>query len=117
MHMIPSMVAAAAVAPIMVFCPPGSAHTQWGDGSPVSEQIKRQCCGDAEIHFLPAGSVHARADGWHIDGFAKVVPYGKELPSPDGNEWGFWTDHQYDDFKIVGGQSEMQCLFLNPRAS
>ena len=83
MRMIPSMFAAAAVAPIMVFCPPSRAHTQWGNGSPISEQIKRQCCGEAEIHLLPAGSVHARADGWHIDGFAKVVPYGKELPSPD----------------------------------
>jgi hypothetical protein len=94
---------------------PTLAHTQWGDGSPVSERVKQQCCGDAEAHFLPPGSVHSFPDGWHIDGFSKPVPYGAELPSPDGNEWGFWRDHLYDGFKVVGGQSEMQCLFLNPR--
>jgi hypothetical protein len=93
----------------------GFAHQHWGDGSPVSEQIKQVCCGDAEAHFLQPGSVHARADGWHIDGFAKAVPYGRELPSPDGNEWGFWSDHRYDGYKQVGGQSDMNCLFLNPR--
>ena len=52
--------AAAAVTPMMVLCPPSRAHTQWGDASPVSKQIKRQCCGDTEVHFLPPGSVHAR---------------------------------------------------------
>lgn len=96
---------------------PGFAHTQWGDGSPVSEQVKRQCCGDAEIHLLPPGTVHAMRDGWHIDGYNKPVPYGRELPSPDGNEWGFWRDHAYDGFKVVGGQSDIHCLFLNPKRS
>jgi hypothetical protein len=94
---------------------PAHAHMEWGDGSPVSEEVKRMCCGEAEVHFLPPGSVHAYADGWHIDGFFTPVPYGKEMPSPDGNEWGFWLDHRYDDFKVVGAQSDMQCLFLNPR--
>jgi hypothetical protein len=103
-----------AVSPIL-FARIGSAHQQWGDGSPVSERIKKQCCGDAEAHFLPPGTVHARADGWHIDGFKKVVPYGRELPSPDGYEWGFWSDVRYDGYRPVGGQSEMNCLFLNPR--
>ena len=107
--------AAVIALPALLRCAPGQAHTQWGDGSPVSERVKLQCCGDSEVHFLPPGSVHAFADGWHIDGFSKPVPYGTELPSPDGNEWGFWSDHRYDDFKVVGGQSEMQCLFLNPR--
>ena len=32
---------------------PALAHTQWGDGSPVSERVKQRCCGDAEVHFLP----------------------------------------------------------------
>lgn len=94
----------------------GSAHQQWGDGSPVSERVKQQCCGDAEVHWLAPGTVHALADGWHIDGFGKTVPYGHELPSPDGEEWGFWSDHRYDDYRPVGEQSDMKCLFLNPRA-
>jgi hypothetical protein len=100
---------------LLVKCSTGTAHTQWGDGSPVSEDVKRMCCGEAEVHLLAPGSVRALKDGWHIDGYAKVIPYGKELPSPDGNDWGFWADHAYDGFKIVAGQSEMHCLFLNPR--
>ena len=93
----------------------GQAHERWGDGSSVSENIKRQCCGDGEVHLLPPGSVHALPDGWHIDGFSKAVPYGKELPSPDGNEWGFWTDYRYSHAQAIGRQSDIHCLFLNPR--
>ncbi len=109
------LLATAVAAPATLCAATGKAHQQWGDGSPVSESVKLRCCGDAEVHFLPPGSVHARADGWHIDGYAKAVPYGTELPSPDGYEWGFWADHRYDGFKVAGGQSEIRCLFLNPR--
>ena len=92
------------------------AHALWGDGSPVSEEIRKRCCSDADAHLLPAESVHARADGWHIDGYPKVVPYGKELPSPDGHDWGFWSDHQYNDgFRMIVDPTEMRCLFLNQR--
>ena len=108
----------AAAAGLPLWAAPAPAHQKWGDGSPVSESVKRKCCGDAEAHILPPGSVHARADGWHIDGFADVVPYGVELPSPDGNEWGFWGEYQYRvPFGDVHGtvQSDMRCLFLNPR--
>jgi hypothetical protein len=111
-------IAVATAAPVPLGLSAGLAHSTWGDGSPVSEQIEKKCCGDAEVHLLPPGSVHARSDGWHIDGFQSVVPYGRELPSPDGNEWGFWTDlHQYaaTGLSVSAGQSEMQCLFLNPR--
>jgi len=106
-----------AIAASAIFCGVlGSAHQRWKDGSPVSERVKQLCCGDAEVHFLPPGSVHAFADGWHIDRFPKPVPYGKELPSPDGNDWGFWAERQYPDFEVVAGQPEMQCLFLAPRS-
>jgi hypothetical protein len=107
--------AVAIAIPALLHGLPGQAHTQWGDGSPVSERVKLFCCGDSEVHFLPPGSVHALADGWRIDGYSKTVPYGAELPSPDGNEWGFWSDHRYEDFKVVAGQSDIRCLFLNPR--
>lgn len=102
--------------PLIVCSLPLEAHRRWGDGSPVSDEIEKLCCGEADAHLLPPGSVHARADGWHIDGYPKVVPFGKELPSPDGDEWGFWSDHQYNDgYKIIVDPSEMRCLFLNPR--
>jgi hypothetical protein len=95
---------------------PARAHQQWGDGSLVSESVKRKCSGDAEVHILPPGSVHALADGWHIDGFAKVVPYWVELPSPDGNELGFWSDYRIRvDNALRPQQSDIRCLFLNPR--
>jgi hypothetical protein len=111
-------IAVATVAPVPFGLSAGLAHSTWGDGSPVSERIRKKCCGDAEVHLLRPGSVHARSDGWHIDGYQSVVPYGRELPSPDGNEWAFWTDfHQYaaQGLWVSGGQSEMRCLFLNPR--
>jgi hypothetical protein len=112
-----TIVVTATIAVSAMFCVRvSSAHQQWGDGSPVSEQVKKQCCGDAEVHFLPPGTVHALADGWHIDGFAKVIPYGRELPTPDGYEWGFWRDNLYDGYKATPRQSEMYCLFLNPRS-
>jgi hypothetical protein len=108
---------AALVGPILFGSPAAEAHKLWGDGSPVSESVKKQCCGDADAHPLPPGSVHAMADGRHIDGFAKTVPYGAELPSPDGEDWGFWSDHRYTDgYKMLGYQSEMYCLFLTPRS-
>lgn len=110
-----AILATAALLTVLLHCSLGFAHNQWGDGSPVSEQVKKQCCGDAEVHYLPPGSVHAAKEGWRVDGYNKPVPYGLELPSPDGNEWGFWSDHIYDGFKVVGGQSDIRCLFLNPR--
>jgi hypothetical protein len=105
-----------AIAAALLWGSPAAAHQQWGDGSPVSERIKLKCCGDAEVHILPPGSVHALADGWHIDGFAKVVPYGVELPSPDGNEWGFWSEYRIPvGYAQQTRQSDLRCLFLNPR--
>jgi hypothetical protein len=92
------------------------AHERWRDGSAVSEEVKRLCCGEADAHFLPPGSVHADRNGWRIDGFQKVVPYGKELPSSDGEDWGFWPDHPYSSPELAGGQTEIYCLFLRPRA-
>jgi hypothetical protein len=89
------------------------AHMQWSDGTPVPEQIRQRCCSDTEAHLLPPGSVHPLADGWHIDGYSRVVPYGSEMPSPDGKDWGFWTDYRYGHAQAIGAQSKMRCLFLN----
>jgi hypothetical protein len=29
-------------------------------------------------------------DGWHVDGYPDPLPYGKELPSQDGDYWIFY---------------------------
>jgi hypothetical protein len=49
------------------------------------------------------------ADGWHIDGYPKVVPYGRELPSEDGDYWAFFK--RYQD----GSWSPVYCLFVPPQ--
>ena len=38
-------------------------------------------------------------------------PLGRNCQDPDGHEWGFWSEHRYDGYRPVGGQSEMYCLF------
>lgn len=103
------------LASIYIYVSGGSAqaHMRWSNGTPVPEQIRQRCCSEAEEHLLPPGSVHPLADGWHIDGYSKVVPYGSEMPSPDGNDWGFWTDYKFGRAQAIGGQSKMRCLFLN----
>jgi hypothetical protein len=88
---------------------PSFAHDQLADGSPVPDWIKKSCCGPNDYHPLRPEQVHAMADGWHVDGYRKVMPYGKELPSPDGTYVGFWLD--YGD----GSQSNMYCFFVPPQ--
>jgi hypothetical protein len=96
-------------------CDGTHAHSQWGDGSTVPESIKKRCCSEAEAHLLPPGSVHATPDGWRIDGYSRIVPFGNELPSTDDEDWGFWTDYRYGHQQAIGGQSEIRCLFLRNR--
>src|SRR5262249_47032688 len=56
-------------------------------GKAVPAWVKSSCCGPSDAHHLKRQHVHAMADGWHIDGYPTVVPYGKELPSEDGEYW------------------------------
>ena len=100
----------AALVLAMVSCVPALAHDRLADGSPVPDWIKKSCCGPQDYHPLTPDQVQARPDGWHVAGYNKVVPYGKELPSPDGTYAGFWLD--YGD----GTQSPIYCLFVPPSA-
>jgi hypothetical protein len=100
-----------ALALAAVLCVPVTAyaHDQLADGSPVPTWIKKSCCGPQDYHALRPEQVHAMRDGWHVDGYYEVIPYGKELPSPDGTYAAFWYDHQ------DGTQSSVFCFFVPPR--
>jgi len=57
-----------------------------------------------------ARQVRAMADGWHVEGYRDVLPYGKELPSQDGDYWIFYKN--YPD----GTQTPVYCFFAPVRA-
>ncbi len=52
--------------------------------------------GPADAHHLESAQVHTLPDGWHIDGLVKVIPYGVELPSQDGDYWIFYKTYVTD---------------------
>ena len=86
------------------------AHDEWADGSPVPAWVKSSCCGPEDVHHLTAQQVRAMADGWHVEGYKDVLPYGKELPSQDGDYWIFYKN--YPD----GTQTPVYCFFAPVRA-
>ncbi len=69
---------------------PARAHDYWQTGAEVPSWVKASCCGAADAHQLDSTSMHARADGWHIDGISTVVAYDRTLPSQDGQFWAFY---------------------------
>ena len=69
---------------------PAFAHDLWADGSVVPPWVKSSCCGPLDVHHLDKGQVRALADGWHIEGLNKVLAYGTEMPSQDGDYWIFY---------------------------
>lgn len=69
---------------------PAHAHDAWESGAPVPAWVKASCCGPEDVHHLQPEQVHAKADGYHIDGISTVVPYDKALPSQDGDYWAFY---------------------------
>lgn len=80
------------------------AHDTWGDGKPVSPQVKAQCCGDADSHLLGSDDYFIDKDGFHILALDAVVPLASILPSPDGNVWAFWNNH-------FGRKANVYCVF------
>lgn len=66
------------------------AHDVWADGNSVPPWVKASCCGPEDVHHLTSAQVHAMHDGWHVEGYPDVLPYGKELPSQDGDYWIFY---------------------------
>src|SRR5215470_14810196 len=98
---------------IMIICAltkPIRAHDEWANGKAVPTWVKSSCCGPGDVHHLERQHVHAMADGWHIDGYPAVVPYGRELPSEDGEYWAFFQRHE------DGTWSPMHCLFVPPQS-
>jgi hypothetical protein len=69
------------------------AHDAWADGNPVPIWVRNSCCGPQDVHHLTAKQVHAMFDGWHVDGYKQVLPYGSEFPSQDGDYWIFYKDY------------------------
>ena len=90
---------------VLLLTTPASAHEQWVDGTAVPAWVKKACCGPEDVHHLTPSQVHPMSDGWHIDGYGEVLPYGKELPSPDGEYWIFYRT------LANGAQSVVYCFF------
>jgi hypothetical protein len=84
------------------------AHDQWADGNPVPAWVKASCCGPEDVHHLVSDQVHAMKDGWHVEGYPDVLPYGKELPSQDGDYWIFYRVWEYGGKKQY---SMVYCFF------
>jgi hypothetical protein len=80
-------------------------HDQWSNGDPVPPWVKSACCGPEDIHHLDPSQVHLRDDGYHVDGYPKVVPVKSMIPSPDGDWWIFYR--VYSD----GSYSSVYCFF------
>jgi hypothetical protein len=89
---------------------PVLAHDEWADGNLVPAWVKSSCCGPDDVHHLTTRQVRAMADGWHVEGYKDVLPYGKELPSQDGDYWIFYKN--YPD----GTQTPVYCFFAPVRA-
>jgi hypothetical protein len=102
---------AIAILSVVAFCffhTPAFAHERWATGGAVPSWVGASCCGPADAHHLESDQVHVRPDGWHIDLVRQVIPYGRELPSQDGDYWLFyksdWTgEHVYCFFAPVKG--------------
>ncbi len=81
------------------------AHDQWSNGKEVPPWVKAACCGPEDVHHLKSTQVHAMADGWHVEGYPDPLPYGKELPSQDGDYWIFYRSWQ------AGGRTEFSAVY------
>lgn len=92
---------------------PAAAHDAWSDGAPVPAWVKASCCGPEDVHHLTADQVHEIAGkGWRVDGYPEVLPYGKELPSEDGDYWIFYRTNGSGEAVSF---SPVYCFFAPPR--
>jgi hypothetical protein len=106
-------IGAAAICAFGYFHSPAFAHDTWQNGQAVPAWVKSACCGPSDVHHLTSTQVHAMPDGWHIDGIGTVVPYSKELPSQDGDYWGFWPPWATN----VTDKPPVFCFFAPPQGS
>jgi hypothetical protein len=87
-----------------------NAHDVWADGSPVPFEIKRMCCGEAEMHRFAPDQVHEiGAGGFRIDGFGIIWRQPEISPANDG----YW-------YVFAGGLNApyaVHCFFRPPLGS
>lgn len=105
MRVLIGLAIAACMLGTLYTCRPAHAHDVWADNEPVAPWAKSACCGPEDSHHLRSDQVHAEKDGWRVDGYHALVPYGKELPSPDGTYWIFYRTF------ADGTQSNVYCFF------
>lgn len=74
--------AAAFAAALLVLPQALEAHDAWADGDPIPTWVKTECCSQAHAHHIDDGALHARPDGYHVDGYKWTIPYSQALPSP-----------------------------------
>ena len=84
---------------------PTAAHDYWASGRRVPEWVKDSCCSAADVHHLTPDQVHRVSDNFYrIDGYPRLIPISRALPSQDGNYWIFYADHP-----TCGGYSSIGC--------
>jgi len=106
-----TLTAAVFAAALLVLPQAVEAHDAWANGDPIPPWVKTECCSQAHAHHIDDDAVHARPDGYHVDGYRWTIPYSQALPSPDGSTWLFYTTRQ------DGSQGAPYCFFVGPRGS
>src|ERR1700751_930451 len=90
-----------------------SAHEQWANGTPVPAWVKAACCGPTDVHHLKPEQVHEMPDGYHVEGYPHVIPYGKATPSQDAEFWAFYQTNVNGPYVSY---SPIYCFFAPPRS-
>jgi hypothetical protein len=91
---------------LAVLVPIGAnAHDQWADGTPVSGWVKQYCCGPDDVHRFTVAQIQHVPGGWRIDGFDRVIPDERVMPSQDEFVWVFYTRPD---------QGNVYCFFIPP---
>ena len=52
-------------------------------------------------------------DGYHVEGYPHVIPYGKAIPSQDANSWAFYQTNVNGPYVSY---SPIYCFFAPPRS-
>jgi len=72
----------------------GFAHDSWiSRGQFRNPETGEWCCGKHDCFAIPASMVRIGATGYELPYLGETIPYGKVLPSADGQ---FWRCHRPD---------------------
>ncbi len=89
------------------------AHEKLANGEPVPGWVAESCCGVADFHHLQPEQVHETSTGWRVDGYPTIIPYGKELPTQDGEIYIFYRTNGSG---LDASYSPIYCFFIDPRS-